>query len=1262
MAATDPDYSKSDLSINGNESWFNDDVRIFEDLYVYGNLYYNFEGTDSLDLDQLNVTGIATFFDVDITNLNVRNIFSTGIVTFPEIDNLQVGFLTVTESFQFINSGNEYFTLKGTGSRAGRVGIGSTLPDQKLDIGGSIHIDEQIFDSDNAQGNPGNYLGKDEGGIRWVEAPPFSQVDGFFAKNEGINIGISSFSTINLIGDRSGGDIVFGTVNALDPEVLDVDIRSRWVKNSSGIHTISNVGIGTDIPAQKLDVIGGNIRVGKTSNGQFIGENNSGIQKIKLDTNGVSFLDGGNLGIGTQVPTDAVIKANTAVLAVGIVTTNSIFSRNLDVYEHLNTQNLIITGFGTGTISTSVIAGFAATSGISTFSITAGFALTAGISTFSTTAGFALTSGISTNTNNIDVDSTDEDSSHHITFIDSTDINEFHKLKIDGSEGLIFNPSKNLLTVGQVNITGILTVGGATTLHNSLEVDGLTTFNDDSDATSTTNASVQIDGGVGIVKKLFVGSDTKIEGTTESSSKDTGALVVEGGVGIEKKLFVGSDSKIEGTTESSSKDTGALIVEGGVGIEKKLFVGSDTKIEGTTDSSSKDTGALIVEGGVGIEKKLFVGSDTKIDGTTASTDKDTGALIVEGGVGIEENINIGGSGVITGTLDVDGDTQSNDKTSGALVVDGGVGVAKNLNIGENTKIEGTLELDGPLKDINDTIANPGAGKTDYRLSSVGTGVSWRPSGVETKNILYVTKDGSDANSGLLEGDAKATIGGAAEVAEDGDTIYVRPGVYFEDNPVGLRTDVSISGQDLRLVTVVPKNVNDDIFHVRRGCLVENLNFASENFGVSHVGCGCLAFPPIQSDIDSGAATIAQSGYVGPGPANEGPSGRWRSPYARNCTNFITGSIGLKIDGRYADASFTGTNNLGQDLRSMVCDSFTQYNEAGIGVSVTNKAYAQLVSIFTINSRIGIFAGSGGQCDLTNSNSSFGDFGLFADGTSDAEFTGSTTGAATAESDAFSFKNVKDSNNTVRKPFDGQSLFFKINLADYPEVTGYSGIVNKPMKTLREIKIVNGGNPGDYSAATPPNVLVTAPAGPEAILAELSANVSAAGTITSVDVVSNGRNFLPTQPIEVTFSGTGGAVGLAVTDPILFTVDEATEPTSAGLTTVTFNEFVPYSVGDNVDVEFLRISRIITSSHSFEYVGAGTDINRANPFQGGEPIPENEIVAINGGQIPFTSTDQKGNFRIGEGLTIDQTTSTISGRDFNRAIQANLTPLILALGG
>ena len=101
------------------------------------------------------------------------------------------------------------------------------------------------------------------------------------------------------------------------------------------------------------------------------------------------------------------------------------------------------------------------------------------------------------------------------------------------------------------------------------------------------------------------------------------------------------------------------------------------------------------------------------------------------------------------------------------------------------------------------------------------------------------------------------------------------------------------------------------------------------------------------------------------------SGRWRSPYIRNCTNFMTGSTGMKIDGNHVDAAFTGTNDLGQDLKSMVCDAFTQYNENGIGVSITNNAYAQLVSIFTIGCDIGIYCDTGGSCDLTNSNSSFG---------------------------------------------------------------------------------------------------------------------------------------------------------------------------------------------------------------------------------------------------------------------------------------------------
>ena len=43
---------------------------------------------------------------------------------------------------------------------------------------------------------------------------------------------------------------------------------------------------------------------------------------------------------------------------------------------------------------------------------------------------------------------------------------------------------------------------------------------------------------------------------------------------------------------------------------------------------------------------------------------------------------------------------------------------------------------------------------------------------------------------------------------------------------------------------------------------------------------------------------------------------------------------------------------------------------------------QLVSLFTICDDIAVYTGGGGQCDLTNSNSSFGTKGLVSQGLGD----------------------------------------------------------------------------------------------------------------------------------------------------------------------------------------------------------------------------------------------------------------------------------------
>jgi len=634
----------------------------------------------------------------------------------------------------------------------------------------------------------------------------------------------------------------------------------------------------------------------------------------------------------------------------------------------------------------------------------------------------------------------------------------------------------------------------------------------------------------------------------------------------------------------------------------------------------------------------------------------TGTLHATQDVTFDSTLDVDGTTTLNSTLDVDGattlnaTTQSTSKDTGGLVTQGGVGIEKNLNVGGDTKLTGTLELDSSLIDIN---GNTAVGKTDYRLSSVGTGVSWRPPGVQTQNIIYVTKDGNDSNTGLLEGDAKATVGGAAAVAQEGDTIIIRSGVYFENNPIGLRTDVSITGQDLRLVTIVPNNVTKDVFHVRRGCLIENLNFAGSSVSIAHTGAAAVAFPPTDP------AKFAVSGFIASGPATEGTSGRWRSPYVRNCTNFMSKSIGMKIDGDHATAS-----TIGADLKSMVCDSFTQYNEAGIGVSLTNNGYAQLVSIFTINCDIGIFAGSGGQCDLTNSNSSFGNFGLVAVGLGATEFTGKVNTTTTSETDTIIFKEVEDGSGNVRRPYDGQALWFKIDLVNYN--TGQVGIITAPLQQLKSITVINGGS--GFSQISPPditifdtNTLDTLPLGPEGIVAEVSPTISDSGAITSVDVINNGRNYLSSQPIGVRVNGISTNDLVAVMEPIFYTVGAATSTTPVtGITTVTLNQFLPYLVYANDEIEMRRISRILTSGHSFEYIGTGTDINTSTPLKGAVPIKENEIVFRDGGQIPFTSTDQQGNFNIGEGIQINQQTSTITGRDFSKAIQAEVTPLILAL--
>ena len=174
----------------------------------------------------------------------------------------------------------------------------------------------------------------------------------------------------------------------------------------------------------------------------------------------------------------------------------------------------------------------------------------------------------------------------------------------------------------------------------------------------------------------------------------------------------------------------------------------------------------------------------------------------------------------------------------------------------------------------------------FAQTGIATEVVRVGAGATVTNVIYVTKDGNDNNTGLKLGDAKASIAGAVAISTTGSIIRISAGSYIENNPIKLPPQVSLVGDSLREVSVTPQNAGQDLIHVSPGNYVTEMSFT----GTMDLGKAIFAF-----DEDK-------------------PRYSAQSPYLRNCTNFIKNSIGMKIDGNAVFGPF----------KSMVTDSFTQY--------------------------------------------------------------------------------------------------------------------------------------------------------------------------------------------------------------------------------------------------------------------------------------------------------------------------------------------------
>jgi len=131
------------------------------------------------------------------------------------------------------------------------------------------------------------------------------------------------------------------------------------------------------------------------------------------------------------------------------------------------------------------------------------------------------------------------------------------------------------------------------------------------------------------------------------------------------------------------------------------------------------------------------------------------------------------------------------------------------------------------------------------------------------------------------------------------------------------------------------------------------------------------------------------------------------------------------------------------------------------------------------------------------------------------------------------------------------------------------------------------------------------------------------------------------------------------DPQFYTIDTIV-PIDAITSDVLVQQIYIGTATPGTNIQFFVRSAIIASAHTFEYVGAGTNPATALPQYGGIPDETKEVVYTDGGVVTFTSTDQKGTFKVGLGFAINQATGTITGIDFYRSLFAQMTPFILAL--
>ena len=257
---------------------------------------------------------------------------------------------------------------------------------------------------------------------------------------------------------------------------------------------------------------------------------------------------------------------------------------------------------------------------------------------------------------------------------------------------------------------------------------------------------------------------------------------------------------------------------------------------------------------------------------------------------------------------------------------------------------------------------------------VFSGATYTGSGVVVGTTYYVLATGLTGTAFSVSATAGGTAIDVTTNNSAGTTLFVRYAfnatVYrsnFRNWINALVYDLQYTGNykarrnaEIYLNTVNGSQLSD-MFRVRNSTGIRNMTISGLYGALSSVNAYGTKRPT------AGAYVSLDPGF---GPWDSSAWITHKSCYVQNVTTFGYGCTGCKIDG----ALHAGGN------KSIVANDFTQVLSDGIGVWCTGSgALTELVSVFSYYGYAGYLGELGGKIRATNGNSSYGTYGVIAEG-------------------------------------------------------------------------------------------------------------------------------------------------------------------------------------------------------------------------------------------------------------------------------------------